>query len=422
MRRWSRSDPIIIESGEGFELIDDHGRRYIDGFSSLWCNLHGHRVRQIDNAISEQLGKIAHSTLLGLASIPSIELARRLVQVAPAGLTRVFFSDSGATAVEVALKLAFQYFHNTGRKARRFIALKEGYHGDTIGAVSVGGVETFHALFKPLLFETTFVDCPNSFYHPAGGGSAPVVLSQVEAAIDAGDCCAVIIEPLIQAAGGMLTHPTGFLSALRKLTRDRGVLLIADEVATGFCRTGSMFACDRENVCPDIMCLGKGLTGGYLPVAATLASEELYGAFYRDGPAGTFFHGHTFTGNALGCAAAVASMDLIESSGLVASLDAKCALLEQRLARLANHPNIADIRRCGLMVGIDFMMDPAARAPFDPSLRIGEQICRRATDMGLMIRPLDDIVVLMPAPAMDLDTMTRMMDILEAAIHDQLPR
>ncbi len=421
MQPWLASDNIVIESGEGFELIDTRGRRFIDGFSSLWCNLHGHRVKAIDDAIGRQLGRIAHSTLLGFASIPSIELAERLVRLAPPGLTKAFFSDSGATAVEVALKMAYQYYQNIGCPRKRFIALREGYHGDTIGSVSVGGVETFHRLFRPLLFETTFVDSPNPYHHPAGNGASEAVLAEIETLLAraADEYCAVILEPLIQAAAGMFTHSPAFLRALRELTRRHGVLLIADEVATGFCRTGTMFACEQAAITPDLMCLGKGLTGGYLPVAATLATQEIFDAFLGPRHEGrTFFHGHTFTGNALGCAAAVASIDLIASAGLLAALPAKIEFIRSSLAPLADHPHVGDIRQCGMMVGIELMADRAARRAFDPRLRIGESVCRAALERGLIIRPLDDIVVLMPAPAMDAATLARMMAATLETIHD----
>ncbi len=468
MRQWTEKadlDGCIIQAAEGFELIDLQGRRYIDGTGSLWCNLHGHRVPQIDAAIRMQLDRVAHSTLLGFGSLPSIDLARRLVEIMPpcmSGLRKVFFSDSGAAAIEIALKMAFQYYRNLGQADRRkFIAFREGYHGDTIGAVSLGGVETFHHLFKPLLFETTFVDSPNEYHQPEGGRAGQGVLEQIEAALLAGkgQYAGVFIEPLIQAAGGMLTMPAGFLAKLRELTRRHDVLLIADEVATGFCRTGKLFACEHEQVGPDILCLGKGLTGGYLPVAATMATQKVFDAFLgeslpgSDGgdrhvadpkggsapsqsPARTFYHGHTFTGNALGCAAAVASVDLIFSSGMLEALPVRVELMRSKLAQLANHPHVGDIRQCGLMAGIElvenrdgpYFPSPQSRPdegsdsqknrvrpyfrdkPFDPAVRIGAAVCEHARRHGLIIRPLDDIIVLMPAPAMDLPTLERMMD------------
>jgi len=444
----------MIVAGEGFELIDARGRRYIDGFSSLWCNLHGHRVSAIDEAISHQLGRIAHSTLLGHASPPSAELAERLVRITPLPLTKVFYSDSGATAVEIALKMAYQYFRNTGQvERRRFLALRESYHGDTIGAMSVGGIDLFHGTFRPLLFDATFVDTPNGFHNPAGAEGGHVVLRQIEAELESapGRYCAVIAEPLIQAAGGMLTHPPGFLSGLRALTRAHDCLLIADEVATGLGRTGRLLACDHEEVTPDLMCLGKGLTGGYLPVAATLATGEIFDAFRAEHSLEeTFFHGHTFTGNALGCAAAVASVDLIFESDLLAALPQKAQRIAERLAELRDHPHVADIRQCGMMAGIELVEKrghstfsssggsaaPSARTspggaaamdrclhradctPFDPALRIGAAVCKWARRHGLIIRPLGDVIVLMPAPAMDSETLERMLTATIKTIHE----
>jgi len=412
MAKWRAGSPLVIEQAEGFELIDTTGRRYIDGCSSLWCNLHGHRVPAIDAAVRDQLDRVAHSTLLGLASVPSIELGERLVRISPEPLKKVFYSDSGAAAVEVALKMAFQYYHNLGRtRRRRFLALREGYHGDTIGAVSVGGIDTFHSLFRPLLFEATFVDSPNPYRNPAGEKAGQVVLEQIDEALAGSpdEYCAVVIEPLIQGAGGMLTHPPGFLRGVRELTRKHDVLLIADEVATGFCRTGMLFACEHENVAPDLMCLGKGLTGGYMPVAATLATQEIFEAFCGDPAEGkTFYHGHTFTGNALGCAAAVASIDLIFQTNLLDRLADKAALMQRRLAELADHPHVGDIRQCGMMAGIELVCDRDTGRPFDGNLRVGAAVCERARRFGLLIRPLGDVIVLMPAPAMDLDTLERM--------------
>ena len=422
MKQWAQSEQIIIESGEGFELTDTRGRRYIDGFSSMWCNLHGHRVGRIDQAIRDQLGKIAHSTLLGFGSAASIELAERLVRISPAGLTKVFYSDSGATAVEVALKMAFQYYHNLGQTGRRrFIALKLGYHGDTIGAVSVGGMKAFHGLYEPLLFDTMLVDTPNLYRNPDAGPGGAAVLQQIDDALCAApdEYCAIILEPLIQGAGGMLTHPEGFLHSLRELTQKHDVLLIVDEVATGFCRTGKLFACEHEGVTPDIMCLGKGLTGGYLPVAATLATDELFDAFSGELSQGrTFYHGHTFTGNALGCAAANASIDLIFESGMLGRLDDKVNLIAQLLGGLADHPNVADIRQCGMMVGIELVKDRQNNTPFDAELRIGARVCLHARKYGLIIRPLGDAVTLVPAPGMDLDTLRKMMDAAVNTIRD----
>ncbi|MCY2930368.1 MAG: adenosylmethionine--8-amino-7-oxononanoate transaminase [Planctomycetota bacterium] len=416
MRQWladTLEDGRVIVAGEGFELIDSRGGRFIDGFSSLWCNLHGHRVEAIDRALSDQLGRIAHSTLLGHSSQPAIELASRLVRIAPPGLAKVFYSDSGATAVEVALKMAYQYWRNLGRPRRRFLALREGYHGDTIGSVSLGGIDTFHRIFRPLLFEATFAASPCAYHHPAGAGAGAAVLDEIEQALARapGEFAAVIVEPLVQGAGGILTHPRGFLSGVAQLARRHETLLIVDEVATGFCRTGSLFACSQESVSPDLMCLGKGLTGGYLPVAATLATQTIFDAFCGELDEGkTFYHGHTFTGNALGCAAACASVDLIFQSNLLDSLPGKVRRMSEKLAALAGHPNVGDIRQCGLMAGIELVADRRGPVRFDPARRVGAAVCAAMRKRGILLRPLGDVVVLMPAPAMDPATLDRLLD------------
>ncbi|MDP7287832.1 MAG: adenosylmethionine--8-amino-7-oxononanoate transaminase [Phycisphaerae bacterium] len=404
----------FIESAEAFELIDTRGQRFIDGFSSLWCNLHGHQVMQIDRAINEQLGRVAHTTLLGHGSPPSIELARRLVEITPDGLEKAFYSDSGATAVEISLKMAFQYFRNIGQPQRtKFIALGDGYHGDTIGSVSLGGIGTFHGIFGPLLFDATFVDSPNPYHHPAGEDGGAQVLGRIEEVLAAGasEYCAIIVEPLVQGAGGMLTHPAGFLKSVRKLASDHGVLLIVDEVATGFCRTGKLFACDVEDVSPDLMCLGKGLTGGYLPLAATMATQEIFDAFLAPAHEGkTFYHGHTFTGNALACAAANASIDLIFENRLLESLDEKIEIIRATLAPLGDHPNVGDIRQCGMMAGVELVADRTGPEFFDPADRVGAAVCKAALKHNIIIRPLGDVITLMPAPAMDIATLRRLTD------------
>ncbi len=425
MRLWqadSDEPGRMIVSGDHFELIDASGRQYIDGFSSLWCNLHGHRVPQIDQAVRAQLDKIAHSTLLGHASPPSVELAERLVRITPEPLKKVFYSDSGAAAVEVALKIAFQYYRDRGEsERRRFIALRGGYHGDTLGAMSVGGIETFGGVYRSLLFDTTFIDSPNPYHHPAGQEAGRVVSRQLEAILDEypGEYCAVILEPIIQGAGGMLTHTPGFLTDVGRITRQRDVLLIADEVATGFARTGKLFACEHEGVAPDIMTLGKGLTGGYLPVAATLITQEIFDAFCAGPQQGRIFHhGHTYTGNALGCAAGVASVDLIFQSNLLEQLPAKIELIATRLGALREHPHVGDIRQAGMMVGIELVDDRKKKRPFDPARRVGAAVCLAARDRGVITRPLGDVVVLMPAPAMDSETLDRLLIAVVETIHE----
>ena len=311
-RGWAGEHPVIVERGEGTDLIDVDGNRYIDGVSSLWCNVHGHAHPRIDAAVRDQLAKVAHSTMLGLSHRPAIELAQRLVELAPPGLTRVFYSDSGSTATEIALKMAFQYWRQRGQDRRHFVALRMAYHGDTIGSVSVGGIDLFHSLYEPLLFETLKAEPGDVARHGA------------PARDHRGDVAAVIMEPLVQGAAGMLMHPPGYLRAVRELCDRHGVLLILDEVATGFGRTGRMFACEHEGVAPDLLCLAKGITGGYLPLAATLATEQIYEGFLGEHEEfRTFFHGHTYTGNPLACAAGIASLDVFSEERTLERLRGK---------------------------------------------------------------------------------------------------
>jgi len=384
MREWT--EPLVITGAEGNWLISEDGTRYLDGVSSLWVNVHGHRRPEIDAAIRAQLDKVAHTTLLGLASEPSIRLAERLVAIAPPGLTKVFYSDSGSTAVEIALKIAFQYQRQRGRPERaRFLALTEAYHGDTIGAVSLGGMELFHQIFNPLLFHTTHVE--------------PRIDALERAFAELGDTLAAfVIEPLVQGAAGMLLQPPGFLRAARELCRAHDVLLICDEVATGFGRTGTLFACQQEQVTPDLMCLAKGLTGGYLPLAATLATDAVFEAFLGDyAEKRTFFHGHTYTGNPLACAAAIASLELFESDRTLARLEPKIARLSERLRqRIAPLSHLLEIRQRGMMVGVELCRDRALRTPYAFEEAIGARVCAAVRRRQVILRPLGPVVVLMP--------------------------
>ena len=404
MRQWSDGTPIVIESAQGNYLIDTDGRRYLDGVSSLWVNVHGHNRPEINHAIREQLDRMAHSTLLGLAHPTAAELAERLVACAPPGLTRVFYSDSGSTAVEIALKLAFQYWQLAGKPdKRRFVHLELAYHGDTLGAVAVGGIPQFHAIFGPLLIETFAVPTPHPYRHPSGG-SPDAVREQALAALAellrtrGHEIAAFILEPLVQGAAGMLVHPEGYLAEAAALCREHDVLLIADEVATGFGRTGTLFACAQERVTPDLLCLAKGLTGGYTPLAATLVTQRIYDQFLgaRPGERLTFYHGHTFTGHPLGCAAALASLELFERDRVLETLPGKVDRLRHALAELSPHPHVGDIRQRGLMVGIELVADRFTAASFPADAAIGARVCSAARSSGVLMRPLGDVVVLMP--------------------------
>jgi adenosylmethionine-8-amino-7-oxononanoate aminotransferase len=404
MEDYSATEPLIIDAAEGNWLIDTEGRRLLDGVSSLWCNVHGHRVPEIDAAIHAQLDRVAHSTLLGSGSVPSIELAGRLAAIAPDGLQRVFYAENGASAVEIALKMAFQYWQQRGQERRtRFLAFDEAYHGDTLGAVSVGGIELFHDKFRPLLFETLRAPSPYFYRCPHGHSSHQECgdhsLAEVARLLTAheGEVCAVIIEPMVQGAAGMITQPRDFISALARICRERDVLLILDEVATGFGRTGTMFACEHEEVVPDMLVLGKGITGGYLPLAAVLASDDLYAAFLGSPTSGrTFFHGHTYTGNQLCCAAALANLALFEERGTVDVAAARAGELSARLEAVGELEHVGEIRQRGLMVGIELVDDRGRRQPYAPELRVAWNICLRLRQRGLLIRPLGDVLVLMP--------------------------
>lgn len=418
--------PLIIREARGCLLVDLDGKEYIDGVSSLWCNVHGHRVPELDDALRRQLDRVAHSTLLGLSNVPAITLARKLVEIAPPGLSRVFFSDNGATAVEVALKMAFQYWRQCPRprpEKTLFLALQGAYHGDTLGDVSVGDIARFHGLFGPLLFPTIRAPSHSCYRCPLG-------LERTACKIDcvavleglvrehADRLAAVVVEPLVQGAAGMVAAPAGYLRRVRDVTRRHDVLLIADEVAVGFGRTGTLFACTQEEVVPDFLCLAKGLTGGYLPLAATLTTEEVFAAFLGEGK--TFYHGHTYTGNPLGAAVALASIDRLEKK-VLPELPAKVERLRQHLDRLARLPGVGDVRQQGFLAGIELVEDRAAKKPFPAAARMGWQVCQALRDQGVLLRPLGDVIVIMPPLAIELSLLDRLMDVLYNTLRTMLP-
>ncbi|WP_127530575.1 adenosylmethionine--8-amino-7-oxononanoate transaminase [Paenibacillus kobensis] len=427
MKQYNEESPLIIERGEGIRLFDLEGRSYFDGFSSVWLNVHGHNVPELNEALAAQMQRVAHSTLLGMANVPSIELAAQLAAISPAGLTKVFYSDSGATGVEIALKMAYQYWYNNGMPGKKsFITMKDAYHGDTIGAVSVGAIPLYHEVFRPLLFPSHTVPYPNGYRHPDGpDGAMAETLSALESLLQehGAGIAALIVEPVVQGASGIIVMPEGCLSAIAGLCRRYDVLLIADEVATGFGRTGRMFACGHENVAPDLMIVGKGLTGGYLPVAATLATERVYNAFYADyEEQKTFFHGHSFTGNPLGCAVALESLRLMRERSIVESVDAKGHFVAQRLSPLLDRPHIGDIRYKGLMLGIELVANKRTKEPYHWNERIGVLVARRARDLGMLTRPLGNVIVFIP-PLVSTDSeLADMADILSEAVIDVTER
>lgn len=423
MKDYNQSDPLIIERGEGIKLYDVCGRSYYDGFSSVWLNVHGHNIPELNDAITDQLGRVAHSTLLGMANVPAIELAEKLVQISPRGLTKVFYSDAGATAVEIAIKMAFQYWQNHGVNGKtKFITMNQAYHGDTIGAVSVGAIPLYHDVFRPMLFPSYVIPYPYAYRHEGGEQEAmEATLSALRQLLQtrSDEIAALIVEPIVQGASGIIVMPNGCLREMAALCRKHGVLFIADEVATGFGRTGAMFACDLEKVSPDIMAIGKGLTGGYLPVAATLATDEVYRAFYADyEEQKTFFHGHSFTGNPLGCAVALASLRLFEERRLLEGVKEKAVFVSDKLASLTDRPHVGDIRQKGLMLGVELVRDKASRKPYVWNERIGAQVTQRARELGMLTRPLGNVIVFIPPLASTEAELDAMTDILAQAIID----
>lgn len=424
MADWMGEDPLIVAAAEGCTLIDVHGRRYLDGVSSLWCNVHGHRHPTIDAAVRSQLERVAHSTLLGLANVPSIELAHALVRIAPPGLTRVFYSDAGATAVEAALRIALQYQQLRGETSRvRLASLVEAYHGDTLGAVGVGYSETFHRHIGAAITQAVRLTPPHVFRWQRGHEADEAVdlaIGEAEETLarEGHTLAALIVEPLVQGAAGMWLHPPRYLRALRALAARHGMLFIADEVATGFGRTGAMFACALADVQPDLLCLAKGITGGYLPLAATLATEPVFEVFlgpYEEFRA--FFHGHTYTGNPLGCAAGLASLKVFAEERTLERLGPRITHLASRLATdVAPLAHVGDVRQQGMMVGIELVTDPRARTPYPTAARMGQRVVRAARSRGVVIRPLGNVIVLMPPLAISAAELDRLLDVTRDAI------
>ena len=426
MQEWVGEEPCIISEGDGHYLIDVHGRKYLDGVSSLWCNVHGHRKKEIDDAVKAQLDRIAHSTLLGLSHVPGIQLAEKLIAIAPKGLQRVFYSDNGATAVEIALKMAVQYCQLKGTKQRTGIAtLAESYHGDTVGSMSMGYSETFHRFHKSLLFPVLRITPPHLFrYGQSMSESAALAAAMNEAEETLGQnkdsLAALVMEPLMQGAAGMWSQPVEYVKAMAELCRRSGILFVLDEVATGFGRTGKMFAAEHAGVTPDILCLAKGITGGYLPLAATVTTEEVYSAFLGDyNEFKTFFHGHTYTGNPLGCAAALASLELFERENIIEKMQPRIACLHRRLAsEFLRLPHVSDVRQWGYMIGIELVEDKKSLKNYATERRIGHKVIVAARNHGVMIRPLGDVIILMPPLTITDDELTTLLNVVYDCIRN----
>ena len=419
-------DPLIIERAQGCRLFDIDGREYLDGASSMWCNVHGHNHPRINAAIRDQLNRVAHCTSLGMGSDTTVRLAKRLAELAPGNLEHTFFASDGSSAVEVALKIAFQYWRQCNQpqpEKTKFIAFGEAYHGDTLGSASVSGIARFHALFKPLLFEVIRAPLPDPRRLPRStnpDAAAKIILSEVEGLLRQNheQLAALVIEPLVQCAAGMVMHPSGFLRGLRELTQKFNVLLIADEIAVGFGRTGAMFACQQEDVAPDFLCLGKGLSGGYLPIAATLTNSTIFNAFLGEyHEARTLHHGHTFSGNPLASASALASLDLFDEEQTFAKLPAKITRLSEHLCRLAEHPHVTAARQRGLIAALELTPDKSTGKPYPAAERRAWRVCREALARGVWLRPLADVLYVMPPLSITLDDLDRVMNTLTASIN-----
>jgi adenosylmethionine-8-amino-7-oxononanoate aminotransferase len=403
--------------------VDTTGKKYIDGVSSLWVLVHGHGRRELIDALHQQAEKLCHSTLLGLGNVPSIELAKKLIEIAPGGLSKVFYSDNGSTSVEIALKMAYQYWQQKGEKKRKtFLSFVNGYHGDTLGAVSIGGIDLFHKVYRPLLFKTRKAPAPYCYrcpvkLKPENCSLACVDVFEHMVKRYKEELCAVVIEPSVQGAAGMIVQPEEFLKAVWKITKENGLLFVADEVATGFGRTGSMFACLQEGVEPDFMCVAKGVTGGYLPLAATLTSDEIFSGFLAEfDEFRTFFHGHTYTGNPVACAVALANLELFEKEKLIDKVRKDSESLKQHLARFSNLSHVGEVRQKGFMVGIELVDSRRTRKPYAPKEKIGQKVVLEARKHGVIIRPLGDVIVLMPPLAIEESTLQELVDVTYNAI------
>ncbi len=416
---------LVIDHADGVWLFDTAGNRYLDGVSSMWCNLFGHRHPRINAGIREQLDQVAHCTSLGMGNRPAATLAKRLADLAPGELQHVFYASDGSSAIEVALKMAFQYWQqgeSPKPEKTEYLALGRAYHGDTIGSASVGGIERFNGIFGPLLFQVTHLPTPDPRNLPGITDPATATthfLSQLEQALKQRHekIAAFVLEPLMQAAAGMVFQPPGYLRGVRELTRQYDVLLITDEIVTAFGRTGHTFACEHEEVVPDILCLGKSLTGGYLPLAAAITHPQIYSAFLGPASSGrSLMHGHTYGGNPLAAAAALATLDLLEEQQQQDALSPKIDQLTGLLKKIEQHPHVGETRQLGLIAAVELTPSKESNQPYPAELQIGARICKETFRRGVWLRPLRDVLVIMPPLSISTDELDLLGNVLLESI------
>ncbi|MEI8378119.1 MAG: adenosylmethionine--8-amino-7-oxononanoate transaminase [bacterium] len=427
MKDYESDSPIVIERGEGIYVYDLNGKKYLDAVASWWVNTLGHSNKRLNKALSEQAEKIEHVIFSGFTHKPAIELAQKLVQISPEPLKKVFFSDNGSTAVEVALKMAYQYWVQVGKPEKsKFVAIKNSYHGDTLGVVSIGGCDLFHKIYKPLLFDIFQVPSPYCYRCPMGktqGKCCFECTSEIEKILKANHqkIAAIVIEPMIQGAGGMIIYPKEYLKIVRELCDKYDVLLIDDEVAMGFGRTGKMFACEHAEISPDIMCLAKGITAGYIPLAATLSTKKIYDAFYDDyEKTKTFYHGHSFTGNPLACAVAVENMKILEEDKILEKNQPKIERLKKGLEKFKKLKNVGDVRSLGMIGAVEIVKNQATKEPFDFKDRIEMQIYKKGLENGIIMRPIGNTFYFMPPYVITEEQIDEMLDIAYKTIDEIL--
>lgn len=429
MKDYETLPPMVIDHGRGVWLYDIHGKKYLDIVSSWWANLLGHANPAINAAIKEQIDKLEHVIFANFSHRPAIELAEKLADITPARINKFHFNDNGSSSVEAALKMCFQFYHQTGKpEKQRFMCLSEGYHGETIGALSVGSMDLYAKLYQPMMMENIHVEAPDCYrclYGKQRESCACECFEKAEQAFaaHAQETAAMIVEPLLQGSAGMRIYPPLYLKKLRALCDRCDVKLIADEIATGFGRTGTMFACDQAGISPDVMCISKGLTGGYLPMSVTCVSDEIYNAFYDDyGTGHAFVHSHTYAGNPLGCAAALAVQRVLEEQHVLETAAQNAKWLTAELAKtFGAHPNVGEIRHIGLIHAIELVKDPATKEPLDARRRTGYAIYKKALLLGLVLRPLGDVLYFNPPLNITREELSLAIEMAHEAVTAVLP-